>query len=295
MERLRVLPPGSEAIATRRIAFLSRFADFASEHQLRQLQTPEGPLAAADALTEAASLAFAIGLVEQGRDLANRAWEAVWVFSSQDPPLLRAVLIGSVLGRLKVELTRGGVTLGSPMQIIFWSDAPAHVEPAGALLAAALANPDQDVSVLPDLGASSPTEPAIHAMAAAAEANTQWAFTQPPRAFAQPSDAEANEEARIAFGALHQRYAARLRLLAPMHPGWEARRMHAELIDWPLLALHVGLRRRGVDAKQYILLGNGPGAIAGGYIDDLASELVGVTPPDWWRDTQRRFRPRREA
>src|SRR5271166_1382987 len=108
-------------------------------------------------------------------------------------------------------------------------------------------------------------------------------------------DAEANEEARIAFGALHQRYAARLRLLAPMHPGWEARRMHAELIDWPLLALHVGLRRRGVDAKQYILLGNGPGAIAGGYIDDLASELVGVTPPDWWRDTQRRFRPRRKA
>ena len=84
-------------------------------------------------------------------------------------------------------------------------------------------------------------------------------------------------EATAAFIALHQRYAARLRLLAPFTDGWQSRSAHAELIDWPLLALHLGLRRcklsEELQAHSYLAQGDGSGAVAGRFIEDLAQDF----------------------
>jgi hypothetical protein len=259
------LPADFRTFAEQRIGFLGRFAETADKQ--RELDETQAALAAADALTEAASLAFASDQTALGYRFVERTFSRLTQYPFDAPVLLRSVLLGALLGRFTVALQPEGIVIGDE-QVVKWPEPSTLLEIGGTLLAAALANPRRGALPDPDLGGLPG-----RVLFAAMEAHTWPAFDlRPNLEVARVSDA-----ARIAFGALHQRYGGYLLLLSLDRPGWESRQMHVDLIDWSLLALHVGLRRRQIATDPYVLTDDSIGAIVGRYIDGVAGEFAALT------------------
>ena len=214
-------------------------------------------LASANALTQAAELALATDHTDRGFDLVTRAVDQLVTPVTTGWPTVRTALLGALIDRVHTRLFKDGIELKDQRQggsqLTNWS-APAVIcdRTAGPLIAAALASgpPAETLSLL--LGPPSAENPqawmGFVVTTKAMEADLFPAFGL----FRRPDgEIESNHvmaetqlaEAAACFIALHQRYAARLRLLASDTTHWHELRPRAPLIDWTLLGLHIALQR----------------------------------------------------
>lgn len=249
------------------------------------------------ALTEAAELAFATDRTSDGTDLLLSALRRMIEMPVVHWPVTRVALAGAVLGEVQTSLTVDGVTLhqvrryGGPAMVPWQMDAHSVARVAGPLVCAAIASGDP-MFRLPILGAGVP--PIAGGWSGAARM-ARLALTMSPELDTLPAfgvarsddgtllfDADRAGEQRgsaiAALIALHQRYAARLRLLASDEMRWGTLRLGAPLLDWPLLALHVALRSRraGLRAEEFLdaIRGAGAASALAVFLYEVAGEML---------------------
>lgn len=250
--------------ADRRIDFLKRFSErWRPEDDTSATPSNDIRLSSANALTQAAELALASDQTQRGQELMEDALRYLVEGTEDSWPIVRTALLGALLSEVSTSLSPSGVTLkgAGRMRNASWNG-PARMweRSAGPLIASAVAYGPLD-SAFPLLQGQLPSEDfhqnrlAFLVFANALETDTLPAFgfwrrsdggLERPKS--DSSGPRPSHFARSAFVALHQRYAAQLRLLASDTAHWrDELRPRAPLIDWALLALYVASFRHGSD------------------------------------------------
>jgi hypothetical protein len=307
------LSPKRVATAARsRIAFLKRFAEIAPDVMVRprgrqadgkpEVQdwepTAANPplLAAVAAWTEAAELAFLSNQTPEGLALVDQALDRLLAVPSGGWPTLRVALLGAITKRVRTVLTPEGIEVATNEMRATrpWvAEAGIADQTAGAVLAAVLAHGSAREG-LAWLGAAEDNGDEELTVGVVAIRNSSE-FDVLPLFGVFPSDrGRARGDAVlddvtlgwVAVVARLQRYAARVRLLTADRVGWSALRFRAPLLDWPLVATFLGIRRLeqvGVNEGSGRALLNelvdrrcgGPGPVRdlAAYLRDLAGEI----------------------
>jgi hypothetical protein len=248
--------------ANRRIHFLRRFSEMSRPDSSSQTTR----LTSSNALTQAAELALATDQTQLGRELMKGALDSLLRGPADTWPIVRTALLGALLSEVGTSLTPIGVILkdAGRMQGPSWWKGPASLweRAAGPLIAAAVAYGSLENALLlllsSGIDAIDSNRLAFLIFASAREADTLPAFGFERRedgGLIRRSDEYFSDfrSATAAFVSLHQRYAARLRLLA-VDSAWRTQlRPRFPLIDWTLLALDVALIRRGGDLVRHDL------------------------------------------
>jgi hypothetical protein len=249
--------------ASRRISFLERFSEMSRPDSSSQTIR----LTSANALTQAAELAFATDQTRLGRKLMKRALDSLLQGPVDAWPIVRTALLGSLLSEVGTSLTPTGVVLkdAGRMRSPSWNGPVSLWErAAGPLIASAVAYGSLENALLLLLNPAIDVVDSANRLAFLIFANAREVDTLPAFGFERREDGGLIRSsdgyfpdfrsAAAAFISLHQRYAARLRLLAVDSAHWRKElRPRVPLIDWTLLALDVALVRRGGDLVRHEL------------------------------------------
>jgi hypothetical protein len=265
-------------------AAVARWTDFLAKFAERGVtlpapeKTPVFPLAGAgqlsmariNALIQAAALYLTADQSAQGWSLLRLAWERLRE-TEGDASFVRLALTGALLGQAEVSLDAEKLTVAMAPRSTerVWENLDALPETAGALLAAAAASGH--------IGLGGPG-PLARFLSAVPEFPVAWFLTR----------REGEGPAQLAFAALHQRYGAHLRTMADRtRPWWGERDRHgydpeatgallpppsADLVPWPLLAIHFGLIRRDGSAERWSSSDPYANALSQ-FLSDIAREL----------------------
>lgn len=267
MDQSSPFPDYFRHYAKERLNFLCNFVRHGVPSSL--MSSNQAALASADALTEAASLSFIVDDYLGGIEFTKQAIGSIASIGVTDYVFLRGAFLEALLGRKIVSLGRTNISVSrSGPQIAEYNlevDYPDYFTlftVGGALIAAALASGGA-LRVFENYQESHLNRLVYVELDATPEAAARFAFSPSP-----------NLEAQAALVTLYKRFVRRLRHLAFGAPGWEARCSRTELLDWPLLAVHVGLHRWHASGEQYLPSDAGEIGIAGRFIDSIARNIA---------------------
>jgi hypothetical protein len=254
---------------------LARQFDRLPPGQRPTIRTSDQPSDLIFAMAEAAELAFAIDRPKLGLNACRELLAMV-----PHTPMQWALwaTVGALLGEVKVVLDSWGAEIlpalsrgrREPVPLAWPSSAPDMVRLATALIPAAVASGPYEATVLPLFSpADRRLSPGALAMIAATpEFNAAQRAGSPydlPRR--PPTDG---------FTTLELRYTQRLDLLRASSD-WKRLRPRGTLVDWPLLALEIGLLRQ--NGEEGVVLRAPPATADGFFIQELARELTARTQP----------------
>lgn len=217
------------------------------------------------ALTEAAEIAFATNNTERGLHFTRNALSKIMNEKKNVSSFARMSSLSAILGEARTTLNADGpslTTLGSPEpQIFHWeASSPVLRAASGTLVAAALASdePRSNFELLSRREESGEnTKLARIAVTLASETATLPLFdmSRDDDGFLRTDSPKTEDKifAAMSFLSLHERYAASLRLNMSDKLRWRQLRCRAPLIDWPLLLLHLAIRRQKFESYFYDL------------------------------------------
>lgn len=250
MPRLPTLDDEHLRTAASRLLFLENFADRAGELVGSFGSASDAALAAHATFTDAAALALATDNTQGGKALLERVRSGPKV---GQPSFLRQFTATAVVKPEAVSLSSEGIRTGESHEAITrpWSaPAPVMEASAGTILAVALAcrrSPDHFEVLSPPAIPDDAGRLAQLAIATSAEAATLPLFGMKldDHGFLDGTKVTEHDQtaAFASFLALHDRYAAVIRLNRADTSRWKQLRCRAPLIDWPLLLLHLALQR----------------------------------------------------
>lgn len=207
---------------------------------------------------QAAEIALVADRAKEGRALLNLARGEMDKLSPPDWQTMQAALIGGVVRDPLTRLTALGIEFHVPSRGMAltprgWNASAAVCrETAGPLIASALASGEAS-ETLTLLSGLQPTE-ATGRLGYLAVANAAEAGVLPMFGLARDDDGRFTSDsarsgrqlhgASVAFLALHQRYANRLRLMQANEPRWRSLTPRVPLLDWTLLLIHLALVRQ---------------------------------------------------
>ncbi len=217
------------------------------------------------ALTEAAEIAFATNNTERGLQFTRDALSKIMNEKTNVSSFARMSSLSAILGGSQTILDEDGPILRIPpssrrQQFSWEASSPVMRAASGTLVAAALASdkPRSNFKLLSRREESGEnTKLARIAVTLASETATLPLFemSRDDDGFLRTDSPKKEDKifAAMSFLSLHERYAASLRLNMSDKLRWRELRCRAPLIDWPLLLLHLAIRRQKLEPYFYDL------------------------------------------
>lgn len=237
MAHLTLLDKQDVAAARQREAFLRRLSA-----RTREDAPAAALMARLHVMAEGASLLMALDQTQVAMEVLRGAVELGWELRDPEAPgLIRLALLGAIIGRVRTTLQPDRIVLSGPAgppRFFPWRTADPGA--AGALVAASLLSaPGQSGAVLhAPVEAEDVRPPSV---GAAAVLNTLEHGLVP--LFREPRPAWAADAATGTVLRLHERHLMRLRLMLANPGRRNLMALPGPLVDWPLLAVSIALRR----------------------------------------------------
>lgn len=294
MAWLPILQPRDafEAVAASRIEFLRRYAERAEDlwrdtglAAQRESDSPgdappAAPQARVNAWMRAAEIAIVTDRTGEALQFLDLARGEIMRWGSWRWPTIRVAFLGALLGDPQTLLTPAGIEFhraGKIFATSSWNASAAVCQAAaGPLVASALASgsADRTLALLAAPGLDdAPSRLGYLAAISAMETRTLPLFGMARVAtgaiLADPDLARRQVfGATVAFVALHQRYADRLRLMSVDWVRWMTLKPQASLLDWTLLTIYLALLRHGLEPLV------GEVTSPPGQVDEAESQLM---------------------